>query len=717
MIGLVIGNYVIVSELGKGGMGMVYRAEHTKITRTVALKILLPQHSADPETVQRFFTEARAASSIDHPGIVEIYDFGVHTDGRAYLVMELLTGQSLGHLLAHGALPPHDAGAIVGQVVSVIAAAHARGIVHRDLKPDHIVLEPSETVPGAVQVKLLDFGIAKMIYEQGGSGAKTRTGTMIGTPTYMSPEQCMGKSDLDHRTDLYAIGCILFHALCGRAPFTSEHGTGMLIAAHLRDAPADPRVVDPRIPPALAAITLRLLEKEPAARYQTALEVRGALVAAGVNIATTLQRPSTPSIPPRMSLPPVIAAAPNEPTLRPAPSAGMSKRTIAIIGGLAFLAACTCVFAIVSYVTRKDEPPAPEPVANASVPSAAPKAAPAPSATTPPPAVATPPAATPPAPVAEAACADGQARSDDTRGHCCWHGQAWSSAKEKCVGAPACPTGFHADGEACVAVAAPSGTIATGTTSTVAIPPTTTASDTAVAPAISLAARTYAPGAKVQITFAQPISSTEASKAFVTIANAENPPSSFESRELLPDRAQRVTLTAPTERGDYEVRLFTNYPKENFKIARVVGFTVGAAGAAPQPPVVAATPKPPPPVEAAPPPTPPVQPPKAAVASDETPRAQQRFSAPLMAPAGSQLAVRFPVALHAQKGEQFWVTVVASGAAPGAWGRFEYLEQDVKGASLVLPTEPGAYEVRLHANYPTKPNNIVFRAPLRIDPK
>ncbi len=703
MIGLVIGNYVIVSELGKGGMGMVYRAEHTKITRTVALKILLPQHSADPDTVQRFFTEARAASSIDHPGIVEIYDFGVHTDGRAYLVMELLTGQSLGHLLAQGALPPLDAGAIVGQVVSVIAAAHARGIVHRDLKPDHIVLEPSEIVPGAVQVKLLDFGIAKMIYEQGGA-AKTQTGAMIGTPTYMSPEQCMGKSDLDHRTDLYAIGCILFHALCGRVPFTSEHGTGMLIAAHLRDAPPDPRVVDPRIPPALAAITLRLLEKDPAARFQSALELRAALVSAGVNIATTLQRPATPSIPPRMPLPPVIAAAPDQPTIRPAASAGVSKRTVAIIGGLAFLAASTCVFAIVSYATRKDAPAeAPPTVAAAPKPAPAPAPAPpvAPPVATRPPAAT--PAATPPPPavVAEAACVDGQARTDDTRGHCCWSGQAWSSAKDKCVGASACPAGFRADGEACVAAK----------TSTTAIPPT--APDAAVAPALSLGARTYAPGAKVIVTFAQPISSTEASKAFVTIANTENPPSSFESREFLPDRAQRVTLTVPTERGDYEVRLFTNSPKENFKLARVVGFSVRAAeSSAAAPPVVAETPKAPPVVVAAPPPAQPAK----VVASDETPRAQQRFSAPGNAPAGSRLAVRFPVALHALKGEQFWVTVVTAGSAPGSWGRFEYLEQDVKGASLVLPTEPGAYELRLHANYPTKPNNIVFRAPLRIDP-
>ncbi len=704
MIGLVIGNYVIVSELGKGGMGMVYRAEHTKITRTVALKILLPQHSSDPETVQRFFVEARAASSIDHPGIVEIYDFGVH-DGRAYLVMELLTGESLGQLLQRGALTPHDAGAIAGQIVSVIAAAHARGIVHRDLKPDHIVLEPTEQVPGGLQVKLLDFGIAKMIYEQG-SGPKTQTGVMIGTPAYMSPEQCMGKSDLDHRTDLYAIGCILFHALCGRAPFTSEHGTGMLIAAHLRDAPPEPHVVDPRIPRALSAITLKLLEKEPAARFQSALEVRAALVAAGVNIATTLQRPATPSIPPRMSRPPVVATEPTAPTLRPAPTsaAGTSKRTIAIIGGLAFLAAGTCVFAVVSYVSKKDVPAPEPPVAEAPKPAPAPPPAAK--------AAAVAPASTP-AVVAEAACADGQTRSDDTRGHCCWPGQAWSGTKTACVGAPACPAGSRADGESCAAVVA---TTTTAVATTSAPPPTATvatplASDTAVAPTISLNARTYAPGAKVQISFAQPISSVEGNKAFVTIASAENPPSSFESRELLTDRAQRVTLIAPAERGDYEVRLFTNYPKDNFKIARVAGFTVASAEAAPA--VVAANTAPvaTPALQVAKPPPPP------AVASDETPRAQQRFSAPSSAAAGSRLAVSFPVPLHAKKDEQFWVTVVKAGDGPGSWGRFEYLAQDAKGASIPLPTDAGDYEVRLHANFPTKRNNIVFHAPLRIDPK
>lgn len=276
------------------------------------------------------------------------------------------------------------------------------------------------------------------------------------------------------------------------------------------------------------------------------------------------------------------------------------------------------------------------------------------------------------------ACTTGQVRSDDTRGHCCWPGQAWSSAKAKCVGAPACPTGFRAGREDCVEAKG-----------AVAASPTV---EPAVAPAISLGARTYAPGAKVQITFAQPISSAEGNKAFVTIAAAENPRSSFEVREMVPDRARSLTLTAPTEHGDYEVRLFTNYPKENFKIARVAGFVVGSAEASPKPVAKAA-------------------------GSGETPRAQQRFTAPTNAVAGTKLVMRFPVPLHALEGEQFWVKVVKAGESAKSWGRFDYLAQDASSATLVLPNEPGDYELELNANYPTKKDNTVFRTKLRIDPK
>ena len=282
MIGQVIGNYRVVAELGKGGMGVVYRAEHVQLGRPAALKMLLPQFSSDAAIVQRFFNEARAASGIDHPGIVEIYDFGTHTDGCAYIVMALLKGESLEHRLVSGPLSPQDGATIIAQVAAALSAAHQRGIVHRDLKPDNIFLVPNELIAGGLQVKILDFGIAKLADEKT-AGFKTQTGAMMGTPAYMSPEQCMGKADLDHRTDIYSLGCILFQVLCGRPPFTSEQGTGMLIAAHIRDAAPDPRTVNPAVPPALAAIIMRCLEKEPAARFQSAGELRNALVQAGAN--------------------------------------------------------------------------------------------------------------------------------------------------------------------------------------------------------------------------------------------------------------------------------------------------------------------------------------------------------------------------------------------------------------------------------------------------
>ncbi|MCA9674257.1 MAG: serine/threonine protein kinase, partial [Myxococcales bacterium] len=291
MLGQIVGNYRLVSLLGKGGMGMVYRAEHVQLGRPAALKMLLPQLSRDPAIVQRFFNEARAASAIDHPGIVEIYDFGTHDDGSAYLVMALLRGETLAQRLARGPVPPVDAANILGQVAGALSAAHAQGIVHRDLKPDNIFLVPHDLMPGGIQVKLLDFGIAKLADEPT-SGVRTQTGTMIGTPAYMSPEQCMGLPEVDHRTDLYAVGCILFHLLCGRPPFVSEHGTGMIIAAHLRDPAPDPRTFEPAAPAPLAAIALRLLEKDPAARFQSASELRAALVAAGADAPATWPPPS-----------------------------------------------------------------------------------------------------------------------------------------------------------------------------------------------------------------------------------------------------------------------------------------------------------------------------------------------------------------------------------------------------------------------------------------
>ena len=268
MIGEVIGNYRVVALLGEGGMGVVYRAEHVQLGKQVALKVVQPALSADPMMVQRFFTEARAASSIDHPGIVEVNDFGTHADGRAYLVMTLLRGENLEERLERGPLPVTEAITILAQAAAALAAAHDRGIIHRDLKPDNIFLVPNEMMPSGTQVVLLDFGIAKLTTER--SSNCTQVGALIGTPAYMSPEQCTGRADLDHRTDLYCLGCILFHALCGRPPFVSDQGTGVMVAAHMLDRPPTPSSIEPCVPSAVEAIVMQLLEKDPAERFQTA---------------------------------------------------------------------------------------------------------------------------------------------------------------------------------------------------------------------------------------------------------------------------------------------------------------------------------------------------------------------------------------------------------------------------------------------------------------
>ncbi|HEY5945166.1 MAG TPA: serine/threonine-protein kinase, partial [Kofleriaceae bacterium] len=470
MIGQVIGSYRIVAELGRGGMGMVYRAEHVQLGRPAALKMLLPALSSDPAIVQRFFNEARAASAIDHPGIVEVYDFGTHTDGSAYIVMALLKGESLETRLKRGPVSPLEGASWIVQVLAALAAAHARGIVHRDLKPDNIFLVPNELVPGGTQTKLLDFGIAKLADDKA-AGVKTQTGMMIGTPAYMSPEQCMGRSDLDHRTDIYSIGCILYHVLCGRPPFLSEHGTGMIIAAQMRDTPADPRSLNPTISPPLAAIVLRCLEKEPSARFQTANEVKNALIAAGAQGTVSRPPPSPDSfadtIAPSQSpshAPAVYAAtvAPGPMTTRSGSAAqmvavteheksskgvwlGVGALLLALVGvgvGVAMMRGGDDKPSQVAQAPEqtkpqleapKPEPPKPEP---AKPEAAKPELVKPPEPKLDP--KAPPPHDTRPDPKLPA-CAEGMARSVDTHGQCCWPGQAWSTSKSKCIGAPTCP--------------------------------------------------------------------------------------------------------------------------------------------------------------------------------------------------------------------------------------------------------------------------------------
>jgi eukaryotic-like serine/threonine-protein kinase len=279
MVGETLGSYRITRAIGEGGMGTVYLAEHTLLGRHAAIKVLRPEMCHRPDLVIRFFNEARAASTVQHPAIVEIFDFGHRHDGSAFIVMELLHGESLSARMRRVVVMPEvQAVSIVRQLCSGLGAAHAKGIIHRDIKPDNIFLVPDPFAIHGERIKILDFGIAKLAAERVEDGMRTRTGVVLGTPTYMAPEQCKGTGEVDHRADLYALGCILYAMICGRPPFESE-GMGELMGKHIYEAPPPPSTLA-RISPALEQVILRALAKNRDARHATADELAAALEAA-----------------------------------------------------------------------------------------------------------------------------------------------------------------------------------------------------------------------------------------------------------------------------------------------------------------------------------------------------------------------------------------------------------------------------------------------------
>jgi serine/threonine-protein kinase len=256
MIGESVGAYNIVSELGRGGMGIVYLAEHRHLGRRAAIKFLLREFTEKQELLHRFFTEARAASLVDHDGIVRVLDCDIHASGHAYIVMEYLEGQTLrAYLAARGPLPYPEAAAIVLKVAGALAAAHAKGIVHRDLKPDNIFALSNPVG----EVKIVDFGIAKLTTTVPTDQTKTLAGALMGTPLYMSPEQARGAGTVDARADVYSLGCILFELLTGRPPFL-RNATGELIAAHLAESPPP---LETTLPLALRLLVESMLAKAP----------------------------------------------------------------------------------------------------------------------------------------------------------------------------------------------------------------------------------------------------------------------------------------------------------------------------------------------------------------------------------------------------------------------------------------------------------------------
>ena len=265
-----IGSYRITDVIGQGGMGVVYAAEHVLLGRPAAVKVLLADVSKRQDFVLRFFNEARAAAAIRHPGIVEIYDLGWSTEGAAYIVMERLQGESLARRATRGRLPWRVALAVARQIAGALAPAHRKGIIHHDLKPDNIFLVPDRDVPGYERIKLLDFGLAKLTRE-GAPAHVTRTGAVTGTPTYMAPEQCRG-GPVDHRADLYALGCLIFKLCTGRAPFVGP-SNGDVLAAHLHKSPPRLGASVPDASPELDTLIERLLAKRPEDRPQSAEEV------------------------------------------------------------------------------------------------------------------------------------------------------------------------------------------------------------------------------------------------------------------------------------------------------------------------------------------------------------------------------------------------------------------------------------------------------------
>jgi eukaryotic-like serine/threonine-protein kinase len=273
---LTIGAYKVLHKIGEGGMGAVFLGEHTLLQRRAAIKVLHPSFSADQSVVRRFFNEARAVTRIADPGIVQVFDFGIHTDGSAFIVMELLEGETMQRRQRRlGRFDARDVVRLVRMACTSLAAAHAKGVVHRDLKPDNIFIVGDPAVTGGERPKILDFGIAKLSNETA-DVEKTRTGTLIGTPVYMSPEQCRGAGDVDHRSDIYSIACVMYKLITGKPPFEGA-GSGEIIAAHLREPAPFAAALVPDLPDMIDLILQRCLKKDPAARYQTMTELADAL--------------------------------------------------------------------------------------------------------------------------------------------------------------------------------------------------------------------------------------------------------------------------------------------------------------------------------------------------------------------------------------------------------------------------------------------------------
>jgi hypothetical protein len=352
------GRYRILERLGAGGMATVYLAEHTSIGRKLAVKILNPEYAVQPDVVKRFLQEARAASLIRHPHIVDITDFGFTPEGLAFFAMELLEGDDLCTLLEReGPLPWERVGPMILQVCDALDAAHRKGIIHRDIKPENIV---RTEVGGTLDfIKVLDFGLAKDLSGQfqGQIAGRTRTvsGAMFGTPGYISPDLLNGKPP-DARVDIYSLGVVIYELLAGERPFVSDTPSAVLLG-HLQQQPRPLRERFPdKVTPAVDALVLRALEKDPARRFQTMQELANAILdtfdpeslpaSIGAVAVTTGSYATTArhrvSLRTAQALVPVDAAAPR-------------RRALAIVAALAAVVAVAAAIVLLTPWTGAEE--------------------------------------------------------------------------------------------------------------------------------------------------------------------------------------------------------------------------------------------------------------------------------------------------------------------------------------------------------------------------
>ncbi|HEX8491593.1 MAG TPA: protein kinase [Pyrinomonadaceae bacterium] len=293
LVGQTLADKYRVEELiNEGGMGAVYRATHVLMDKTVAIKVLHPALAADDKIVARFSREARAASRISHPHALNVTDFGESENGVVFLVMEYLRGKTLKEVIHEDSpMPLPRVVEIVRQVCGALEAAHGEGVVHRDLKSDNIMLV--EVGGGGDWAKVLDFGIAKITEKVGQDPALTAPNLIIGTPQYMSPEQCSQASEIDARSDIYSFGIILYEMLAGHVPFTGESPTAIMMK-HLQDAP--PSILEERkdLPAAVGRVVARALAKRPEERFQTVSEFSDSLAQAAENTSAVAASSTSP---------------------------------------------------------------------------------------------------------------------------------------------------------------------------------------------------------------------------------------------------------------------------------------------------------------------------------------------------------------------------------------------------------------------------------------